>query len=73
MLGIFHLKYDHLCTRLFDLVVSHLAYSLNLNISYTNLRIKYYYKLRSLRVEAAFHAKVILMSYTQFSISQTLK
>ena len=36
--------------------------------NHTKWRIKYYYKLHSLRVEAAFHAKVILMSYTQLSI-----
>src|SRR5450756_1504312 len=38
---------------------------------YTKLRIKYYYirlDLCSLRSMAAFHTKVILMSYTQFSI-----
>ena len=40
--------------------------------SNTKLRIKYYYirlDLCSLRSMAAFHTKVILMSYTQFSIS----
>src|SRR5659263_294625 len=40
-------------------------------LHYTKLRIKYYYirlDLCSLRSMAAFHTKVILMSYTQFSI-----
>src|SRR5674476_1687417 len=44
--------------------------------SYTKLRIKYYYirlDLCSLRSMAAFHTKVILMSYTQFSIRCEIK
>ena len=35
-------------------------HKLALELYNTNLRIKYYYTLRSLRVKAAFHAKVIL-------------